>query len=73
MKAVDKFYTIYWADIYICAKFHDSIPLLGKYCLFQIATRDVIWKSEKHAGGDDELWIQLASATRPINRLSLPQ
>ena len=29
----------------ICAKFHDLIPSLGKYCLFQkskFATRDVI-------------------------------
>jgi hypothetical protein len=31
---------------YVCAKFHDSIPLLDKYCLFQksklLATRDEI-------------------------------
>ena len=37
---------------YVCAKFHNSIPLLGKYCLFQksklLYTRDVISTSHAH-------------------------
>ena len=40
-ESADKSFSIF---TYICVKFHDSIPLLGKYCLFQ-KSRDVIIRS----------------------------